>query len=36
MPQPLDYVNELKELDASDRKLILRDNALALNERLPA
>jgi predicted TIM-barrel fold metal-dependent hydrolase len=35
MPQPLDYVNELKELDAADRKLVLRDNALELNERRP-
>jgi predicted TIM-barrel fold metal-dependent hydrolase len=35
MPQPLDYVNELKELDDADRRLVLRDNALALNERRP-
>jgi len=35
MPQPLDYVNELKELGEADRRLILRDNALGLNERTP-
>jgi predicted TIM-barrel fold metal-dependent hydrolase len=35
MPQPLDYVNELKELDEGDRRLVLRDNALVLNERRP-
>ncbi|HEU5302398.1 MAG TPA: amidohydrolase family protein [Acidimicrobiia bacterium] len=36
MPQPLDYVNEVKELSADDRRLVLRDNAMALNVRLPA
>jgi predicted TIM-barrel fold metal-dependent hydrolase len=36
MPQPLDYVNELKELDEADRRLVLRDNAMALNTRRPA
>ncbi|MEX2256853.1 MAG: amidohydrolase family protein, partial [Acidimicrobiia bacterium] len=35
MPSPLDYVNELKELDAADRELILRTNALELNGRTP-
>ncbi len=35
MPKPLDYVTELKELDDSAQQLILRDNALALNERRP-
>jgi len=35
MPQPLDYVNEVKELSDADRRLVLRDNAVALNERLP-
>jgi predicted TIM-barrel fold metal-dependent hydrolase len=35
MPQPLDYVHELKELDDTDRKLVLRDNAMSLNERRP-
>jgi len=33
MPKPLDYVTELKELDDDAQRLILRDNALALNER---
>jgi predicted TIM-barrel fold metal-dependent hydrolase len=32
MPQPLDYATELKELDPASMKLVLRDNALALNE----
>jgi predicted TIM-barrel fold metal-dependent hydrolase len=36
MPQPLDYVNELKELDDADRRLVLRDNTLELNDRRPA
>jgi predicted TIM-barrel fold metal-dependent hydrolase len=36
MPQPLDYVNEVKELSDADRRLVLRDNARALNERRPA
>ncbi|MFO7589760.1 MAG: amidohydrolase family protein [Acidimicrobiia bacterium] len=35
MPQPLDYVNEVKELSDGDRLLVLRDNARALNERHP-
>ncbi len=35
MPQPLDYVNEVKELSETDRRLVLRDNARALNERRP-
>ena len=35
MPQPLDYVKELKELSDADQRLILRDNALALTERRP-
>ncbi|MEX0664090.1 MAG: amidohydrolase family protein [Acidimicrobiia bacterium] len=35
MPKPLDYVTELKELDDADQRLVLRDNALALNERRP-
>jgi predicted TIM-barrel fold metal-dependent hydrolase len=33
MPQPLDYVQELKELDDADRRLVLRDNAMELNTR---
>jgi predicted TIM-barrel fold metal-dependent hydrolase len=36
MPQPLDYVSELKELDDADQRLILRDNAMELNTRRPA
>ncbi|MCJ7672443.1 MAG: amidohydrolase [Acidimicrobiia bacterium] len=36
MPQPLDYVKELKELDDADQRLILRDNATELNVRRPA
>ncbi len=36
MPQPLDYVQELKELDDSDRRLVLRDNAMELNTRRTA
>ncbi|MBM3672988.1 MAG: amidohydrolase [Actinobacteria bacterium] len=33
MPEPLDYAAEVKELDDDARRLVLRDNALALNER---
>jgi predicted TIM-barrel fold metal-dependent hydrolase len=36
MPQPLDYVQELKELDDGDRRLVLRDNAMELNTRRTA
>jgi predicted TIM-barrel fold metal-dependent hydrolase len=36
MPQPLDYVTELKELGEADQRLILRDNAMELNTRRPA
>jgi predicted TIM-barrel fold metal-dependent hydrolase len=36
MPKPLDYVTELKELEDDPRRLIMRDNALKLNERRPA
>jgi predicted TIM-barrel fold metal-dependent hydrolase len=35
MPKPLDYAAEVKELDGADQRLVLRDNALALNERRP-
>ena len=35
MPKPLDYAAEVKELDDADQRLVLRDNALALNERRP-
>jgi predicted TIM-barrel fold metal-dependent hydrolase len=33
MPEPLDYVTELKPFDDATRRRILRDNALDLNER---
>jgi predicted TIM-barrel fold metal-dependent hydrolase len=36
MPRPLDYAAELKEFDDDTRRLILRDNAVALNELRPA
>jgi predicted TIM-barrel fold metal-dependent hydrolase len=36
MPSPLDYVVELKELGAGDRRRILYDNVRDLNERRPA
>jgi predicted TIM-barrel fold metal-dependent hydrolase len=36
MPEPLDYAKEIKNLDDASRRLVLRDNALALNERRPA
>ena len=36
MPEPLDYVPELKEFDADAQRLILRDNTAALNLRQPA
>jgi predicted TIM-barrel fold metal-dependent hydrolase len=35
MPQPLDYAKELKELDDDARKLVLRDNATELTQRVP-
>ena len=35
MPAPLDYVNELKELDDADRAAVLRDNARGLNTLEP-
>jgi predicted TIM-barrel fold metal-dependent hydrolase len=35
-PSPLDYVVELKELDADDRRRILYDNVRELNVRRPA
>jgi len=35
MPKPLDYVAELKELDDASRRLVMRDNARALNQRIP-
>ncbi len=36
MPEPLDYVRELKDFDASARRLILLDNAAELNTLRPA
>jgi len=34
MPEPLDYVRELKDFDAATQRKILRDNTAALNQRL--
>jgi predicted TIM-barrel fold metal-dependent hydrolase len=36
MPEPLDYVRELKEFSDADRKLILADNVAELTARRPA
>ena len=36
MPKPLDYAPEIKELDDDSQRLVLRENALVLNERRPA
>ena len=36
MPEPLDYAKEIKNLDDASRRLVMRDNALALTERRPA
>ncbi len=36
MPEPLDYADELKDLAPAVQRLIMRDNAEALNERRPA
>jgi predicted TIM-barrel fold metal-dependent hydrolase len=36
LPEPLDYVVELKAFDEDTQRLILRDNALALTELRPA
>ena len=36
MPEPLDYVKELKDFDAEARKLILHDTAAELNTLRPA
>ena len=35
MPRPLDYAVELKAFTDEERRLILRDNTRALNERRP-
>jgi predicted TIM-barrel fold metal-dependent hydrolase len=34
MPRPLDYVAELKDFDDADRRRIMRDNAVELNQRI--
>jgi len=36
LPRPLDYVVELKHLDAADQRRVMRDNALALTDLVPA
>ncbi|HEY7439140.1 MAG TPA: amidohydrolase family protein [Acidimicrobiia bacterium] len=36
MPEPLDYLRELKDFSDADRRRIMRDNAAALNELAPA
>ena len=36
MPEPLDYVPELAKFSDEDKRLILRENAVGLNERRPA
>jgi predicted TIM-barrel fold metal-dependent hydrolase len=36
MPEPLDYLRELKDFSDGDRRLIMRDNTAALNELAPA
>jgi len=35
MPSPLDYVDELASFNENDRKLILLENALELNQPSP-
>jgi len=35
LPSPLDYAVELKDLDAADRRRVLLDNALELNQHRP-
>ena len=35
MPQPLDYLEELEGFSAEDRRLIMRENAMGLNEPRP-
>jgi predicted TIM-barrel fold metal-dependent hydrolase len=34
MPRPLDYLPEVKELSPAELRLVMRDNALALSQRL--
>jgi predicted TIM-barrel fold metal-dependent hydrolase len=36
MPAPLDYLRELKEFSADDRRKIVLDNVTELNTRRPA
>ncbi|CAB4638865.1 unannotated protein [freshwater metagenome] len=36
MPEPLDYVDELKEFSPEVQKLIMHDNVTELNTRRPA
>jgi predicted TIM-barrel fold metal-dependent hydrolase len=36
MPEPLDYVREIKDLDDDAKRLVLRDNTAALNRLRPA
>jgi predicted TIM-barrel fold metal-dependent hydrolase len=36
LPEPLDYLRDLKDLDEGDRRKVLHDNVLALNEPRPA
>jgi len=36
MPEPLDYVDELKEFSPAVQQMILNDNTAALNVRRPA
>ena len=36
MPEPLDYVRELKDFDDDTRRLIMRDNTRELNQLRPA
>jgi predicted TIM-barrel fold metal-dependent hydrolase len=36
MPEPLDYVREIKDFDDDTKRLVMRDNAAELNELRPA
>ena len=35
LPEPLDYLRELKDLDAADRRRVLYDNVMDLTQRRP-
>ena len=35
LPEPLDYLRELKDVDADDRRKVLYDNVWELTERRP-